>query len=142
MSEIDEIRQRYKAGALDSIREDLIGFIEAHRGKIRRFQQQRSRLSDAPVTDELALKLYIIKQRSINPEHEIKDQLEEIEKEKWIRGVQTGRPPDENQVASEWALAHGAAWRGHRVATIVFLIDAERERFLKLFRDDLGVDEK
>lgn len=139
MSEVDEIRRRYEAGELDGIREDLMRFIEAHREAIASFQQQRAHLGNAPVTDELALKLYIIKQRSINPEREIREQLAEIEREKWIQGVQTGRPPDEKTVAREWAIRHGAAWRGHRVATIVFLLDAEREGFLRLYR---GVDEK
>lgn len=136
MSELDEIRRRYEAGELDGIREDLRRFIGAHREGIAAFQQQRARLGNAPVTDELALKLYIIKQRSINPEREIREQLAEIEREKWIQGVHSGRPPDEKLVAREWALKHGAAWRGHRVATIVFLLDVEREEFLKMYRGE------
>jgi hypothetical protein len=134
MGEIDEIRRRYEAGELESIRQDLTKFIRAHREAIRSFQQHRSRLGGTPLTDELSLKLYIIKERSINPEREIQEQLQEIEKEKWIRGVQTGRPPDEKSVAMEWALKHGAAWRGHRVATIIFLLDAQQEWFLKVYR--------
>ena len=136
MSEMDEIRHRYEGGELEGIREDLARFIEAHRDLIAAFQKQRAHLGSTPVTDELALKLYIIKQRSINPEREIREQLAEIEREKWIQGVQTGRPPDEKAVAREWALKHGAAWRGHRVATIVFLLDAEREGFLRLYRGE------
>jgi hypothetical protein len=134
MAEIDEIRARYDRGELAPIREDLVRFIEAHRGEIREFQSQRSRLGNVAMTDEMALKLFIIKQRSINPQREIADQMAEIEREKWIQGVNLGRPPDEKHVAREWAVKHGAAWRSHRVATIVFLLDNEREAYLKLFR--------
>ena len=141
MTEIEEIRRRYEAGELSSIRMDLIRFIDAHRDTVRAFQKRRARLGSTAVTDELALKLFIIKQRSINPEREIREQLAEIEREKWIQGVNTGRPPDEKAVAREWALRHGAAWRGHRVATIIFIIDAEREPFLKLYRGELTVDD-
>jgi hypothetical protein len=136
MGELDEIRRRYEAGELDAIHEDLRRFIRVHRAAIETFQAQRSRLGNAPMPDELAMKLYVIKQRSINPEREIREQLAEIEKEKWIRGIQTGAPPDEKAVAREWAVKYGAAWRGHRVATIVFLLDIERERFLKIYRGE------
>lgn len=136
MGELEDIRRRYEAGELDAIREDLERFIRAHREQIVSFQQMRSRLGNTPLTDELALRLYVIKQRSINPQREIRDQIGEIEKEKWIRGIQTGTAPDESEVAREWALNHGAAWRSHRVATVIFLLDVEQVRFLKIFRGE------
>jgi hypothetical protein len=84
----------------------------------------------------LAIKLFIIRQRSINPKAEIEEQLREIEKEKWIWGVHMGRPPDPQEVAAEWARRYSAAWRAHRVTTIVFLFEQEPERYLSIYRGE------
>lgn len=131
MTELDEIRLEYEAGRLETIKQDLERFLLAHRSEIAdcRAAEERSgrRLSEAE-----AVKLFILRHRSIHAAHEIKDQLEEIQREKWIRGVRTGCAPDAQQVASEWAHAHSAAWRQHRLATILYVFDQEPERYLKL----------
>ena len=120
MSEIDDIRKQYEAGQLDSIKEDLGHFICAHRTKIQEYraQQEGKGLS---LPDDAAIKFYLLRYRSINPQREIREQLEEIQKEKWIRGILTGCAPDGQAVAAEWARVHSAAWRQHRVTTIVYV---------------------
>lgn len=133
-SEIEHIRRRYEAGDLDGIKQDLERFIASHRDLIRRFQQERAQIGNTPVTDELAVKLFIIKHRSINPVAEIAEQLYEIEKEKWIQGVHLGRPPDAEEVAAEWSRLYSAAWRAHRVTTIIFVFEQDIDRYLTIYR--------
>lgn len=132
--ELQNIRRRYEAGELDDVRHDLDRFIAAHRELIRRFRAERQRIGNTTIDDELAVKLYIIKQRSINPKAEIEEQIREIEKEKWIWGVHLGRPPDPQQVAAEWARRYSAGWRAHRVTTIIFLFEQERDHYLAIYR--------
>jgi len=132
MSEIDEIRRKYESGQLDVIREDLERFLRAHREQILRFRDSRRTSPSLGLSDELAVKLYILRQRSINPKREIEEQLQEIHREKWIRGIQMGQPPDAEQVASEWARLYSAGWRSHRVLSIVYVFEREKERFLRL----------
>jgi hypothetical protein len=133
VSEIDEIRRQYESGQLDSIKEDLSRFICAHRSRIQEYRagQEAKGLS---LTDDATIKFYLLRYRSINPGREIREQLEEIQKEKWIRGVRQGCPPDEQEVAQEWARTHSAAWREHRVTTIVYVFEQEKEKYCAMLR--------
>src|SRR5262245_49933004 len=126
MSELDEIREDYDAGRLEDIRSDLSRFIVVHRLQIDAFRKEHEERGGKPLTDEVAIKLYIIRHRTINPAREIQDQLAEIEREKWIRGVQTGCAPDPQEVALDWARSHSAGWRAHRVTTIIYCFDREK----------------
>jgi hypothetical protein len=133
VSELDDIRRQYESGVFDSIKADLGHFICLHRAKILayRAEQEQKGLS---LPDDAAIKFYLLRYRSINPGRDIKEQLEEIQKEKWIRGVLTGCAPDAQQVALEWARTHSAAWRQHRVTTIVYVFEQEKERYCAMLR--------
>ena len=93
MSELDNIREQYESGKLDSIKEDLGRFIISHRGKILDYRTEQEG-KGLTLPEDAAIKFYLLRYRSINPQREIKEQLEEIQKEKWIRGVLTGCAPD------------------------------------------------
>jgi len=131
MSEIDEIRVKFESGQLDSIKVDLERFLIAHREDILRYRVEQETKGLA-MTSEAAVKFYILRQRSVNPGRDIRDQLDEIQKEKWIRGVQSGSPPDAQAVAREWARSCSAGWRSHRVTTIIYVFERDKERYLKL----------
>ena len=133
MSELENIRQRYESGQLDSIKEDLGRFIVAHRSRIQEYRVELES-KGLSLTDEATIKFYLLRYRSINPGREIREQLEEIQKEKWIRGVRQGCPPDEQEVALEWARTHSAAWREHRVTTIVYVFEQEKDRYCAMLR--------
>ena len=132
MSEIDEIRRKYESGQMEAIRADLERFIRAHRSEILRFRDANVAKKLPPLSDETAVKLFILRHRSINPRREIEEQLQEISREKWIRGVQLGRDPDAGEVAFEWAQKHAAGWRAHRVMSIVYVFEREKDRFVRL----------
>lgn len=134
MGELEDIQARYDSGQCEPIKADLVRFLEAHRVEIRRYQESRQKLGLAPVTDELAVRLFVIKHRSINAAREIQDQIEEIQREKWIQGIKLGRPPDAQAVAEEWTHLHSEGWRQHRVATILFVFEREKERYLEIYR--------
>jgi hypothetical protein len=131
MTEIEEIERRYDSGELDPIKRDLERFLVAHRTDIAESRAQEERKGSA-ISESDAVKLYILRYRSINPGGEIREQLEEIQREKWIRGVESGCSPDAEQVALEWARRYSAAWRQHRLTTILYVFERERERYLKL----------
>ena len=131
MGEIDAIKAEYEAGRLEELRGDLERFLLAHRERIRAFAAEQAARGLAP-TVEAAIKFYLLKQRSINPRREIQDQLEEIQREKWIRGVQSGCAPDPQEVAADWARRYSAMWREHRLTTIVYVFEREKDRYLRL----------
>ena len=133
MSELEDIRRQYESGQLESIKEDLARFIVAHRPRIQEYRVELES-KGLSLTDEATVKFYLLRYRSINPGREIREQLEEIQKEKWIRGVRQGCPPDEQEVALEWARTHSAAWREHRVTTIIYVFEQEKDRYCGLLR--------
>lgn len=134
MSELDEIRENYEKGELNHIKKDLEHFLISHKDQILEHFEFLKTFHTKEITIELAVKLYIIKERSINPRKEIEDQLHEIEREKWIRGVQLGKPPDPSEVATEWARKYSEGWRSHRVTTIIFVFEQEKERYLGIIK--------
>lgn len=133
MSELDEIRRKYESGQLDEMREDLAKFLVAHRTRIAAFRADEE-ARGVPLDDETAVKLYLVHLRSINPRREIQEQLEEIRKETWIRGINEGSAPDPEAVANDWARKYSAAWRSHRLTTIVYVFERDKERYLQLLR--------
>ena len=139
MTELEEIQQKYEGGRLEHIKRDLECFIAAHRAEIEEFRQEPSKRGQAPLPEDVAIKFYILRHRSINAEAEIREQLEEIQREKWIRGIREGRAPDECQVAMDWARAHSAGWRAHRVTTIIYVLDREKQRYVDILRKVAGV---
>ena len=131
MSELDDIKANYDAGRLEGLRGDLERFLVSHREKIRLFAEEQA-ARGLKIPRDSAVKFYILRLRSINPRREIQDQLEEIQREKWIRGVQTGRAPDPQEVAADWAKRYSAMWREHRLTEIVYVFEREKERYLKI----------
>ena len=82
MDEIGHIREKYDKGELDQIRRELEQFLVAHREKIRALQEKRFAGKTKQINPEVAVKLYILQHRSINPAREIREQLHEINREK------------------------------------------------------------
>jgi hypothetical protein len=134
MTELEEIQQKYDSGQLDHIKRDLERFIVAHRAKIDEFRKELAAKFHRELSEDFTIKQYILKHRSINPESEIREQLEEIQKEKWIRGIQQGCAPDDNEVFFAWSKAHGAGWRAHRVTTIIYVFDRDKQRYVDIFQ--------
>lgn len=136
MTEIDEIRSKYESGQLDYIKADLERFICAHAREIEQYKRDQIERGLPPITDDTAIKFFIIQNRSINPEREILEQVAEIEREKWIQGVKTGSAPDPQAVCQEWASKHSAGWRQHRVTIIVYVFEREKDRFLRVLHEN------
>ncbi|HEY3226093.1 MAG TPA: hypothetical protein VGK61_03735 [Planctomycetota bacterium] len=135
MTEIDEIRTKYESGELDYIKADLERFIIAHAQEIERYRRDQVERGLPPIADDTAIKFFIIQNRSINPEREILEQVAEIEREKWIQGVKTGSAPDPQAVCQEWASKYSAGWRSHRVTSIVYVFEREKDRYLRILRE-------
>ena len=131
MSELDDIREQYEQGRFEALKGDLERFLCAHRDRIRVFAAEQA-AKGLPALPDVVVKYYILRQRSINPRREIQDQLEEINREKWIRGIQSGCSPDPQEVAVDWAKKFSATWREHRLTTIVYVFERDKDRYLKL----------
>jgi len=136
MPEIEELRTDWEAGKLSQVARDLIEFVRNHRQDIIDYRDNQLRkLRGASISDDLALRMYVLQIRSISPQGEIKDQLREIEQEIWYRGEQADGRVDRQEVAREWCLRHAPGWRDHRVMAIVFVLDKIKEELLAILHD-------
>jgi hypothetical protein len=136
MSEMSDLKSDWDAGRLSQIARDLVEFVRNHRSDIIDFRdRQLGRLRGARVSDDLALRMYILQIRSISPQGEIRDQLGEIEREIWYRGESSGGQVDRQQVAREWCMKHAPGWRDHRVMAIVFVLDKIKEQLLQILQE-------
>lgn len=119
--EILKIEHDYKSGKY-CVLENLLGkFVLQNRSMIESVQKKYS-------SDKLlALKLLLLKRKSIDTPSEIRMQLDEIRREAWYVGA-----VDQESVAREWAKNHAAGWREHYTLALNFIIEAKKEKFLQL----------
>jgi hypothetical protein len=135
-SQLEQLCREYASGKLDAIKDDLASFLRRQAAAIRCLRNEYFGAQDVPPTaDEVAIKMFILKSRSINPSREILDQLDEINREKWIRGINAGISPDPQSVAMDWARLHSPGWRDHRVMAIIYVFEREKDRYLALIRE-------
>lgn len=136
-SELEQLAREYDAGKLDAIKSDLEIFLRKNAEGIRRLRCEYFGAEAVPPTaDEVAVKMFVLKSRSINPTREILDQVDEINREKWIRGVHDGCPPDPQTVAQDWARLYSPGWRDHRVMAIIYVFERDKDKYLALLRVD------
>ncbi|MBI5367765.1 MAG: hypothetical protein HZA54_12065 [Planctomycetes bacterium] len=134
MQQLANIEEDYRLGKLRTIENDLENFIRLNREKIRRFQEEHLRkLKTARPSDELAIKWYIMQIRTINPVDEIKTQLDEIEREIFYQAEKQGPGLDRGGIAKEWCRRHAPGWRDHRVLAIIFVLDRNKDHYIRIF---------
>jgi len=137
MSELEELQKEWEAGRLGQVARDLIEFVRNHRADILEYRDRHlSKLrGGAGAPDDLALRMYILQVRSISPQGEIRDQLQEIEREIWYRGEHGSGQVDRQEIAREWCMRHAPGWRDHRVMAIVFVLERIRTELVGILRE-------
>jgi hypothetical protein len=134
--EFKKLSEECYLGRYKELEKDLEDFIRNNKETIKKFKESElENLVDTMPTDELAIKLYIIKTRTINPSTEIKKELEEIEKEVWYQGEKLKSPADRNKIAIEWCRVHAPGWRDNWVMTALYVFEHNKEHYLKLFQE-------
>ena len=112
---------------------NIFSFIIKNKDAIKQFKEtELAKLGVKSPSYELAIKFYILKTRTINPATEIKNELEEIEKEVWYQGEKDKKSPDRNKVAIEWCKQHAPGWRDNWVFAVLFAFENNKEHYLKL----------
>lgn len=136
MTEWEQLGQTYDSGKFKNLESELAKFIREHKSAIKDFQaKELSRLKGIPPTDELAIKLYIMKVRSINPLEEIKQELGEIEQETRHQAEKNGGKVDREQVAAEWSRNHAPAWRDYWILSALYVFERHKEKYLQIFNE-------
>ncbi len=131
MSEIQDLAREYGDGKYRSVERDLEAFVSRYREEILGYRDVLARRHPT-VTDESAIKLYIQRIKTLNPAAEIRDQIDEIRAECWIRGEKQGGPVSLEEVARDWARCYSPGWRDHRVLVIVYCVERIKDRLLPL----------
>ncbi|MCK5578916.1 MAG: hypothetical protein KAI63_05280 [Planctomycetes bacterium] len=132
---LQELEQDFCAGKFKKIEKELELFITQHKKEINLFRDtELKKIKNTPVSDELAIKLFIMRTRSINPIEEIKLELQEIEKEIWYRGEKANGQVDRDKICQEWCQSHAAGWRDHWVMSVLYVFERHKNKFVKLLK--------
>ncbi|MFH0888576.1 MAG: hypothetical protein V1871_05140 [Planctomycetota bacterium] len=132
--ELKKLSENYCLGQYKELEKDLEDFIRNNKDAIKKFKETELKTHldvDLP-TDELAIKLYILKTRTINPATEIKTELAEIEKEIWIQGEKIKQSPDRNKIAIEWCKSHAPGWRDNWVFAALYVFEHNKDHYIRL----------
>jgi len=131
--ELKKLSEEFCLGRYKELEKDLEDFIRNNKDAITKFKETELKNTDiSSASNELAIKLYIIKTKTINPSAEIKKELAEIEKEIWYQGEKLKAPPDRNKIAQEWCRLHAPGWRDNWVFAVIYVFEHNKERYLKL----------
>ncbi|MFA5793623.1 MAG: hypothetical protein WC980_00935 [Candidatus Brocadiia bacterium] len=132
-SEIKNIAQDYCSGKYRELEKDLESFIKQNKEGIKKFKTSvLPELRIPNLTEELAIKMYIVKAKSINHLTEIKTELDEIEKEIWYTGEKNKKPANRDEVAKEWCKKHAPGWRDRWVMAALYVFEHNKQHYLKL----------
>jgi hypothetical protein len=131
--ELKKLSQDYCLGQYKELEKDLEDFIRNNKEAIKKFKETELKNLDVDSpSNELAIKLYILKTRTINPTTEIKKELSEIEKEIWIQGEKIKSSPDRNKIALEWCKLHAPGWRDNWVFAALYVFEHNKEHYIRL----------
>jgi hypothetical protein len=131
--ELKKLSDDYCLGQYRDLEKDLEEFIRKNKESIRKFKETELKHLDVVTsTNELAIKLYILKTRTINPATEIRTELAEIEKEIWIQGEKISGTPDRNKIATEWCKLHAPGWRDKWVFAALYVFEHNKDHYIRL----------
>lgn len=131
--ELKNLSEKVCLGQYKELEKDLENFIRVNKQSIMVFKDtELKKLGVNAPSNELAIKFYILKTRTINPATEIKKELEEIEKEIWYQGEKMKKAPNRDQVATEWCKQHAPGWRDNWVFAVLYAFENNKDHYLKM----------
>ncbi|NLE02692.1 MAG: hypothetical protein GX640_22735 [Fibrobacter sp.] len=127
MDEIEKVKVSYARGELEPLRQQLENFILTHRAQILQFKNEEEKNWAQELDLATAMKLFILKVRTIDIEAEMRDQIRAIK-------MELGENVDENEIHNskciDWIRKHGPSWRGYRVLAIIYVFDQNKDLML------------
>lgn len=122
---VEELERAYRKGELNHIKIDLEEFLRAKKVELRDYRTKLSKFFRKELTMEESVKIYILQARSVNPRHEILEQLQEIKR--------MYNPADKGfSDINSWANYFSIDWRDHRTTSIIFVFDQNKEYYLRI----------
>jgi hypothetical protein len=130
MNELEKVKVSYANGELESLRIQLEAFISSNKEKILQFKMQEEQTWKRPLDLATAMKLFILKVRTIDIEAEMQDQIKAINKE---FEMNYAAEAEENTRCLEWIRHNGHTWRDFRVLAIIYVFDQNEYHMLSRF---------
>ncbi len=127
MTELERVKESYNNGELESLRMQLEKFISCNKNQILQFKLQEEQLWKCPLDIATAIKLFILKVRTIDIEAEMRDQLKAIDME--FNGTK-GDENEQNSCCLDWIRQSAAIWREYRVLAIIYVFDQNKSYLL------------
>jgi hypothetical protein len=132
-SRLKQLEEEYNAGRYKELEKDLESFIIENKSFINSLRTTGfDYIADEAFAKEQAVLLCIVNSQCINLSTENRKQVEEIEKEIWIRGEKMHTAPDREKVAIEWCRLYAHGWKEHWILAAVYIFQRDKKRYLKL----------
>ena len=129
----EELRAMYKEGHLDRFKDDLKEFIVANKKEILEYNKIEQKMFRKEVSLDITVRHFLFDQRSTNPLRDIKDQIEEILKYKWIER-EHGSNKSDPEIEKEWTEKYAPIFREWRFKSVLYLYVQEKESYLDLLK--------
>jgi hypothetical protein len=130
-NDIERIRRKHQNGVPEGLRTQLLNFLKENRGDFEAFRRAEQKAWGKPVEPFTCLKLYILHKKTICFREDLQSQIAEMN-----RAVETARRADRDinpaSVKAEWTRTQAGSWRDRRILEIIYILDREKEMFLKL----------
>ncbi len=131
MQDLELIRKRHASGELDNIKEQLINFLSINRDEFWKFRENEIRVWKKDINPFVCLKLFILEKKTIDFKSEMISQVNEIRRDIESRG-QGLSAAEVAKIKEEWTLKNAASWRAHRILEIIYILNSNRETFLRI----------
>jgi len=133
--EFEKIRQNYLEGKLKGEEQDFEEYMVNNKDKILGFKlilNKLPRRTEFSISSLVQLYIVVKAKNSLNSDHEIKRQLDEMNKTAYILWQISGQDQKANmeRISKDWAIKHAAGWRDHE-GNIYCVLAKIKEQFCR-----------
>ncbi len=133
LDELRQIEDNYQRGRYIHLADCLRQFLVNHSSRIIEFRTRYEQKQGASFQLETAIALYILDNKTVDFNLDMRDQWSEIMKEKWIRHERNNREPV-SEIEKDWVKKYAEGWRIHRTREIMYVFSQNKQEYLGLVK--------
>jgi hypothetical protein len=133
LDELRQIEDNYAKGMYSHLADCLRQFLTNHSSRILELRARLEQKEGKPLPLETAIALYILDNKTVNFNLDMRDQWSEIMKEKWIRHERNNKEPA-SEIEKDWVKRYAEGWRTHRTREIMYVFSQNKQPYLELIK--------
>jgi hypothetical protein len=133
LDELGQIEDNYRRGRYAHLADCLRQFLINHSADIFKFREEHEKREGKELQLDGIIGLYILDNKTVDFNLDMRDQWSEIMKEKWIRHERNNREPA-SEIEKDWVRKYAEGWRTHRTREIMYVFWQNKEAYLELVK--------